>query len=314
MITRDIEAFAAFAAAASADFGPPTAARRIPGRARWLPPGRAVRAGQCLHGPCGCIRPERALAQHRDLQRALSSVLPTICFAGDPATPDALFPNNVFGTAAGRYVVGRMRHQVRQREATRGDIRNFFGDTLGYRELDLSQQQHPCELTGALVIDRARGLGFCGLSRTLRRSRRALDARRLRPARHPDVRPGRRRIPHQCRAGGAGRARGGDLPGWFCRPGGGRRNRGLVCAARDRLQPGRACGLRRQLHHPGQAQGLDERGGGSRPAARPSPAAGGMPGSEWQRSSWMRSKPPVVRCVAVSARFSDRHGAAHQDE
>src|SRR3546814_4854450 len=33
-----------------------------------------------------------------------------------------------------------------------------------YAETDLSGQPHPCELTGALVIDRARGLGFCGLS------------------------------------------------------------------------------------------------------------------------------------------------------
>jgi hypothetical protein len=102
--------------------------------------------------------------QHRDLQRAISAVLPTICFAGDPATPDAVFPNNVFGTAAERYVVGRMRHEVRQREARRDDIRGFFGGVLDYAEIDLSAQQHPCELTGALVIDRARGLGYCGLS------------------------------------------------------------------------------------------------------------------------------------------------------
>jgi hypothetical protein len=106
----------------------------------------------------------RASAQHRDLQRALAEVIPTICFAGDPRTPDALFPNNVFATAAGRYVVGRMRHPVRQLEAERGDIRGFFGGVLDYAEIDLSTQPHPCELTGALVIDRARGLGFCGLS------------------------------------------------------------------------------------------------------------------------------------------------------
>ena len=35
---------------------------------------------------------------------------------------------------------------------------------LDRQEIDLSAQEHPCELTGALVIDRARGLGFCGLS------------------------------------------------------------------------------------------------------------------------------------------------------
>jgi hypothetical protein len=57
-----------------------------------------------------------------------------------------------------------MRHPVRRREAARADIRGFLGGVLDYAELDLSDQPHPCELTGALVIDRARGLGFCGLS------------------------------------------------------------------------------------------------------------------------------------------------------
>nr|MDQ2703413.1 arginine deiminase-related protein [Pseudomonadota bacterium] len=112
----------------------------------------------------GGFDPSRALAQHRGLQAALSSVMPTVCFAGDPGAPDGLFPNNVFGTAPGRLVIGRMRHPVRQREAARADIRGFFRDVLGYAEADLSHQPHPCELTGALVIDRARGLGFCGLS------------------------------------------------------------------------------------------------------------------------------------------------------
>src|SRR5690606_8364403 len=84
------------------------------------------------------------------------------------------FPNNVFATAradarspggfAPRLVVGRMRHPVRQREAQRQDIRHWFRDVAGYGECDLSTQPHPCELTGALVIDRARGLGYCGLS------------------------------------------------------------------------------------------------------------------------------------------------------
>jgi hypothetical protein len=49
-------------------------------------------------------------------------------------------------------------------EATRADIRAFLGDVLGYAPVDLSTQPHPCELTGSLVIDRARGIGFCGLS------------------------------------------------------------------------------------------------------------------------------------------------------
>jgi hypothetical protein len=106
------------------------------------------------------VSDERALAQHRALQRALSHALPTICFAGDAATPDAVFPNNVFGTAPGRLVIGHMRHPVRQREAERADIRGFFTAVLGYSEHDLRAQPGICELTGSMVIDRARGLGF----------------------------------------------------------------------------------------------------------------------------------------------------------
>jgi N-dimethylarginine dimethylaminohydrolase len=113
---------------------------------------------------------ERALRQHRGLQRALAETLPAICFAGDPATPDAVFPNNVFATAGasptakGRVLLARMRHPVRQREAERADIRGFFTDALGYELIDLRKQDGVGELTGSLIIDRARGLGFCGLS------------------------------------------------------------------------------------------------------------------------------------------------------
>jgi hypothetical protein len=106
------------------------------------------------------VSTERALAQHRGLQRALSQSLPTLCFAGDAATPDAVFPNNVFGTAPGRLVIGHMRHEVRQREAERADIRGFFTAVLGYAEHDLRRQPGICELTGSMVIDRARGIGF----------------------------------------------------------------------------------------------------------------------------------------------------------
>ncbi|HTD29037.1 MAG TPA: arginine deiminase-related protein [Xanthomonadaceae bacterium] len=107
---------------------------------------------------------ERALRQHRGLQRALAETLPAICFAGDLATPDAVFPNNVFATSHGRLLIARMRHPVRQREAERADIRGFFTDVLGYALRDLRMQPGVGELTGSLVIDRARGLGFCGLS------------------------------------------------------------------------------------------------------------------------------------------------------
>jgi hypothetical protein len=107
---------------------------------------------------------ERALRQHRGLQRALATALPAICFAGDPATPDAVFPNNVFATAPGRVLVARMRHPVRQREAERTDILGFFADALGYAVHDLRKRDGVGELTGSLVIDRARSIGYCGLS------------------------------------------------------------------------------------------------------------------------------------------------------
>lgn len=164
MVIRDLSTFLEIARRCTPDFGPATA------RAAFLvAPDGFARAEQSatdnryMHDSsdfdAGC-----ALAQHHELQRALSSELPVICFAGDAGTPDALFPNNVFATAPGRLVIGRMRHAVRQREADRHDIRGFFTGVMGYAEHDLSRQAHACELTGSLVIDRARGLGFCGLS------------------------------------------------------------------------------------------------------------------------------------------------------
>lgn len=164
MLTRDVGAFFAHAAGLSPDFGPATA------RAAFLvsPEGfaRAAESAQdnAYMAGADAYDPEAALRQHRALQQAIGTVVPTVCFAGDAATPDAVFPNNVFGTSAGRSIIGRMRHAVRQREAERADIRAFFRDALGREEIDLSGQPHPAELTGALVIDRARGLGFIGLS------------------------------------------------------------------------------------------------------------------------------------------------------
>lgn len=164
MLTRDVDAFLAVARGCAPDFGPATA------RAAFLvaPDGFGLAAESASDNrymaEADTFDAGRASVQHRELQRALSTELPVICFAGDPATPDAVFPNNVFATAPGRSIVGRMRHPVRQREAARADIRRFFTDTLGRTEIDLSSQPHPCELTGALAIDRARGLGFCGLS------------------------------------------------------------------------------------------------------------------------------------------------------
>ena len=168
MITRDVAAFTAFARSLAADFGPATA------RAAFLvSPDGFMRAEQSAQdnrymAEAGAFDTGAALREHRGLQRALAQDVPVVCFPGDEATPDAVFPNNVFATARvegeARLIVGRMRHEVRQREAGRADIRGFFRDTLGYAEIDLSRQPHPCELTGALVMDRARGIGFCGLS------------------------------------------------------------------------------------------------------------------------------------------------------
>lgn len=163
-ITRDVDAFLALARAATPDFGPAT-----PRAAFLVAPdgfrlaGESATDNRYMAAATG-FDAARASAEHRELHRAIAPVLPTVCFAGNPDTPDALFPNNVFGTAAGRYVVGRMRHPVRRREAARHDIRGFFGAVLDYAEIDLSEQPHPCELTGSLVIDRVRGLGFAGLS------------------------------------------------------------------------------------------------------------------------------------------------------
>ena len=174
MITRDPEAFLALARGCAADFGPATA------RAAFLvtPEGFArveeSASDNRYMAAATEFRAAQALAEHRELQRALAADLPVVAFPGDRGTPDAVFANNVFATArpdaatapgaAPRLIVGRMRHAARRLEADRGDIRGFFGALAGAVEIDLSQQSHPCELTGALVVDRARGLGYCGLS------------------------------------------------------------------------------------------------------------------------------------------------------
>jgi len=163
MITRDPTAFLSVARQCAPDFGPACA------KAAFLvaPEGFALAeqsASDNRYMDLGLqTNAARALDQHRELHKRLSSSLPTICFPGAADTPDAQFPNNVFATAPGRLILGHMRHEVRQREARREDIRGFFTDALSYREIDLRQQPGVCELTGSLIIDRARGLGFAGL-------------------------------------------------------------------------------------------------------------------------------------------------------
>ncbi len=107
----------------------------------------------------------RALAEHAALAAAIGSTLPVVAFPGQAETPDAVFPNNVFATAPGRLVVGRMRHPVRRREAERADIRHWFERALGYATIDLSERDDlVAELTGPLVIDHPRRIGYCGLT------------------------------------------------------------------------------------------------------------------------------------------------------
>jgi hypothetical protein len=108
----------------------------------------------------------RALAEHRALETAIAerARLPVAVFDGDPSTPDAVFPNNVFANTPGRLLIGAMRHPERQRESRRTDIPAWYSERgCSVERLD----QEPgvvAELTGSLVIDRARGIGFCGLT------------------------------------------------------------------------------------------------------------------------------------------------------
>jgi len=164
VITRDIKNFSDFARNATPNFGPATA------KAAFLiaPEGFALAEQSASDNRYMDLRvavdPQLALAQHRSLQRALSETLPTIAFPGNEKTPDAQFPNNVFATARGKLILGHMRHPVRQAEVDRADIRGFFQEVMRYEEIDLREQSGICELTGSLVIDHRRGLGFCGLS------------------------------------------------------------------------------------------------------------------------------------------------------
>jgi hypothetical protein len=111
------------------------------------------------------VDPERAHAQHQGVVRRLLDLgVPALTLPGRDGLDDALFPNNVYATAPGRFVIGRMRHPVRRREAAREDVRALFRETFRYETVDLSGEDIVAELTGPLAIDRARGVGFCGMS------------------------------------------------------------------------------------------------------------------------------------------------------
>ncbi|MFK7955336.1 MAG: arginine deiminase-related protein [Lysobacterales bacterium] len=104
-------------------------------------------------------RQQCALAQ---LLRDLG--LATVQFSPLDGAGDSIFPNNSFATGQQKLITGSMRYPGRQRETQHPGIRRFFADTLGYPTVDLAPGPGTAELTGALVIDHARQLGFCGLS------------------------------------------------------------------------------------------------------------------------------------------------------
>jgi hypothetical protein len=108
--------------------------------------------------------PGRALAQSGALAAAVRARgIEAVVFPGDPEATDGVFPNNVFATIPGRLIIGHMRHPGRRREAQRQDIRGYFR-TRGYETVDLSSSPCFAELTGPLVLDRRRRIGYCGLS------------------------------------------------------------------------------------------------------------------------------------------------------
>jgi hypothetical protein len=108
--------------------------------------------------------PNRARQQFHDLVRMIRNCgTEVVLFPGNVKTPDDVFPNNVFGTVPGRLVIGNMRYPIRQLEAERTDIPEYF-TRRGYEIVDLRTRDCVAELTGVLIMDRARRIGFCGLS------------------------------------------------------------------------------------------------------------------------------------------------------
>ena len=163
MITRDTQEFFAFAASCAADARACAQAVFMVSPEGFRLAEQSATDNRYMHMSAS-VDAAAAHAEHLALQAAIRGCLPVICFPGDAETPDAVFPNNVFAVTPAHVLIGHMRHPVRQREAAREDIRRFFTETLGRTLIDLGTQPGICELTGSLIIDRARGLGYCGLS------------------------------------------------------------------------------------------------------------------------------------------------------
>jgi hypothetical protein len=165
VITRDPDAFLAAARRAPAD-RPATAREVLLVRPDGFRLSGETATDNAYMRPALAVDPARALAEHRALAAAIRARagLAVTVFDGDPATPDAVFPNNVFANVPGRLVIGAMRHPERQRESRRADIPAWFAARgCAVERLD-AEAGVVAELTGSLVIDRARGLGFIGLS------------------------------------------------------------------------------------------------------------------------------------------------------
>ena len=164
MLTRDSDAFFAYVADLPLDLES-TCAKSVfvVSPLGFRLSEQSARDNRYMQNPLGADA-EVAMAEHEALQAALRQCLPVTVFNGDRQTPDAVFPNNAFAVTPRHLIVGHMRHPERQQETAREDIRSFFADTLGRELIDLSAQPGICELTGSLIIDRGRGIGFCGLS------------------------------------------------------------------------------------------------------------------------------------------------------
>ncbi len=115
------------------------------------------------HGADTVIR-TKAKYQHERISLMLSSLEKEVkVFPGK--SPDDVFPNNVFATNKSRQlIVGNMANEVRKSEANRGDIISWFrGDGFEVKKMSSFTQQ-AAELTGSLIIDHQKNIGFCGLS------------------------------------------------------------------------------------------------------------------------------------------------------
>ncbi len=110
-------------------------------------------------------RSEEAWRQQCTLAQTLRDLgLPTVSFSPLAEAGDSVFPNNAFATSQRRLITGAMHYPGRQRETTHPGIRRFFCQTLGYELVELDRARCTAELTGSLIIDHARQVGFCGLS------------------------------------------------------------------------------------------------------------------------------------------------------